>query len=76
MTSLSISAACGSTVNERVLRGVSLRSAFDAASPSVISGAARVKVDVERVSPWKVLTATLIGVAISAALTFSAMSLF
>lgn len=61
-------AACGSTVNERVHRKVSLRSAFDAASPSVISGEARVMVDVERVSPWKVLTATLTGVAISAAL--------
>lgn len=74
MTSLSISAACESTVNERankrVRREVVLRSAFDAPSPSVISGEARVKVDVERMGSWKVLIATLVGVAFSVALTF------
>ena len=84
MASLAINTAYGSPVreheakriNERVVREVSLRSAFDAVSPSVISGEARVKVDVEGVSPWKVVTATLTGVAISAVLTFWAMSLF
>lgn len=84
MASLAINTGYGSPVreheakhiDERVVREVSLRSAFDAVSPSVISGEARVKVDVEGVSPWKVVTATLTGVAISAVLTFLAMSLF
>lgn len=83
MASLAMNTAFGShvkesgdkRVNERIVREVSLRSAFDAASPSVISGEARVKVVVERVNPWRTITATLTSVAISAALTFWAMYL-
>ena len=63
----------GSASNERVLHEISLHSALDAASPSVISGEARVKMNMERVNPVKVLITTLTGVAISAALTFLAM---